>query len=97
MKANDYIDINEISNFEKYAIKRFNIAGVDFKIDVEPNQNDEITENITEDVNGVQDEVKNSNGVKTFKVNEIPPVYKDGQIFFHIFQVKILCKSLPKK
>ena len=88
LKANDYIDINEISNFEKYAIKRFNIAGVDFKIDVEPNQNDEITENITEDVNGVQDEVKNSNGVKTFKVNEIPPVYKDWSNILSYFSSK---------
>ena len=88
LKANDYIDINEISNFEKYAIKRFNIAGVDFKIDVEPNQNNEITENITEDVNGAQDEVKNSNGVKTFKVNEIPPVYKDWSNILSYFSSK---------
>ena len=32
LKTNDYVNISEISNFEKYAVKRFNVAGVEIKI-----------------------------------------------------------------
>ena len=39
LKTDNYIDINEISNFEKYAIKRFNISGVDLKIETNDNEN----------------------------------------------------------
>ena len=38
LKTDNYIDINEISNFEKYAIKRFNISGVDLKIETKDNE-----------------------------------------------------------
>ena len=39
LKTDNYIDINEISNFEKYAIKRFNISGVDLKIETNDSEN----------------------------------------------------------
>ncbi len=39
LKTDNYIDINEISNFEKYAIKRFNVSGVDLKIHLGDNEN----------------------------------------------------------
>ena len=39
LNADDYVDINEISNFEKYAIKRFNVSGVDLKIHLGDNEN----------------------------------------------------------
>ena len=32
LNTQEYIEISEIRNFEKYAIKRFNVSGVDFKI-----------------------------------------------------------------
>ena len=35
LNAPDYIDIDEISKFEKYAVKRFNVSGVDLKIKTE--------------------------------------------------------------
>ena len=33
LKTDGYIDIPEFNNFEKYAIKRFNVSGVDFKVE----------------------------------------------------------------
>ena len=39
LNADNYVDINEISNFEKYAIKRFNVSGVDLKIHLGDNEN----------------------------------------------------------
>ena len=35
LKAPDYINIDEISNFEKYAVKRFNVSCVELKIKTE--------------------------------------------------------------
>ena len=56
LKIDNYIDINEISNFEKYAIKRFNVSGVDLKIHLKDKAEDdaEITENEDEQISSGQ-------------------------------------------
>ena len=35
LKTDGYIGVDEINKFEKYAVKRFNVSGVDFKFNIE--------------------------------------------------------------
>ncbi len=44
LKTDNYINIDEIYKFEKYAIKRFNISGVELKIEIEKKEEPPIKE-----------------------------------------------------
>ena len=45
LKTQEYVEVKEMLSFEKYAIKRFNISGVDFKIDLRLEEEPPIKEN----------------------------------------------------
>ena len=45
LKTQEYVEVKEMLSFEKYAIKRFNISGVDFKIDLRLEEKPPIKEN----------------------------------------------------
>ena len=82
LKTNNYIDINEISNFEKYAIKRFNVSGVDLKIHLKDKADDG-----NEQINDEQsDEVQFDNIGKVKEGN--PPVYKEWPNILSYFSSK---------
>ena len=84
LNADNYIDINEISNFEKYAIKRFNVSGVDLKIHLKDKAEDdaEITENEDEQISSGQEMVINKTK------DENPPIYKEWPNILSYFSSK---------
>ena len=84
LNADNYIDINEISNFEKYAIKRFNVSGVDLKIHLKDKAEDdaEITENGDEQISSGQEMVINKTK------DENPPIYKEWPNILSYFSSK---------
>ena len=84
LNADNYIDINEISNFEKYAIKRFNVSGVDLKIHLKDKAEDdaEITENEDEQISSGQEMVINKTK------DENPPIYKEWSNILSYFSSK---------
>ena len=84
LKTDNYIDINEISNFEKYAIKRFNVSGVDLKIHLKDKEEDdaEITENESEQISSEQEIV-----IGRAK-DENPPIYKEWSNILSYFSSK---------
>ena len=84
LKTDNYIDINEISNFEKYAIKRFNVSGVDLKIHLKDKAEDdaEITENKSEQISSEQEIV-----IGRAK-DENPPIYKEWSNILSYFSNK---------
>ena len=84
LNADNYIDINEISNFEKYAIKRFNVSGVDLKIHLKDKAEDdaEITENKSEQISSEQEIV-----IGRAK-DENPPIYKEWSNILSYFSNK---------
>ena len=84
LKTDNYIDINEISNFEKYAIKRFNVSGVDLKIHLKDKAEDdaEITENKSEQISSEQEIV-----IGRAK-DENPPIYKEWSNILSYFSSK---------
>ena len=84
LNADSYIDINEISNFEKYAIKRFNVSGVDLKIHLKDKAEDdaEITENEDEQISSGQERVINKTK------DENPPIYKEWPNILSYFSSK---------
>ena len=84
LKTDNYIDINEISNFEKYAIKRFNVSGVDLKIHLKDKAEDdaEITENEDEQISSGQEMVINKTK------DENPPIYKEWPNILSYFSSK---------
>ena len=84
LNADNYIDINEISNFEKYAIKRFNVSGVDLKIHLKDKVEDdaEITENEDEQISSGQEMVINKTK------DENPPIYKEWPNILSYFSSK---------
>ena len=93
LKTDNYIDINEISNFEKYAIKRFNVSGVDLKIHLKDKTEDdaEITENESEQISDEQfdgGQFNGLNGVSNKIKDENPPIYKEWSNILSYFSSK---------
>ena len=93
LKTDNYIDINEISNFEKYAIKRFNVSGVDLKIHLKDKTEDdaEITENESEQISDEQfdgGQFNGLNGVSNKIKDENPPIYKEWPNILSYFSSK---------
>ena len=84
LNTNDYINIDEISNFEKYAVKRFNVSGVDLKIHLKDKVEDdaEITENKSEQISSEQEIV-----IGRAK-DENPPIYKEWSNILSYFSSK---------
>lgn len=82
LNTNDYINIDEISNFEKYAVKRFNVSGVDLKIHLKDKVEDDAEINESEQITNENETVINK------AINENPPIYKEWSNILSYFSSK---------
>ena len=93
LKTDDYININEFSSFEKYAIKRFNIADVDFKVDIDDKENKD-NPPITKEWNNILSYFSSKNPVaRAFLKNSELDFNKDINIHIKVKGKDILDKQ----